>query len=251
MSRESPYRDDNRPPKVFTLASSGEVVLFGPEIDIVNSAEFQRLASIKQLGTSYFVFRGAVHSRFEHSLGAVHIAQRIIDVVNRNPHAATRVTKRQARLIRLFALLHDLPHIPFGHTLEDEFALLQRHDKNPDRIERLLWKSPIGTILAKALEPEEVATLRRISSRGEESEALRRAPMPFASTSSPTPCARTPLTTCTRHGGVRHAGRARRTVPRVLRHHGASDVPVPTNRNRMALGWRSAACRDRTSRARS
>ncbi|HEX3851699.1 MAG TPA: HD domain-containing protein [Polyangiaceae bacterium] len=153
-------RDSER--KVFTIPTSGSVYLYGPELEIVDTKAFQRLASIKQLGTSYFVFRGAVHTRFEHALGAVHMAQRIIDIVNRNPYAQIGVDSRQARLVRLFALLHDLPHIPFGHTLEDEFGLLRRHDENHERIARLLWEGEIGKILGDALDKEELATLRKI-----------------------------------------------------------------------------------------
>jgi HD superfamily phosphohydrolase len=153
-------RDSER--KVFTIPTSGSVYLYGPELEIVDTKAFQRLASIKQLGTSYFVFRGAVHTRFEHALGAVHMAQRIIDIVNRNPYAQIGVDSRQARLVRLFALLHDLPHIPFGHTLEDEFGLLRRHDENHERIARLLWEGEIGKILSDALDKEELATLRKI-----------------------------------------------------------------------------------------
>src|SRR3954469_25404160 len=163
----NPYelcRSEDTDRKVFTIRTSGSVYLYGPELEILDTNEFQRLASIKQLGTSYFVFRGAVHSRFEHSVGAVHMAQRIIDIVNRNPHAETRVERRQTRLIRLFALLHDLPHIPFGHTLEDEFQLLTRHDENHERIDRLLWKSRIGEILEKSLADDELETLKEIVS---------------------------------------------------------------------------------------
>jgi uncharacterized protein len=152
----------DRERKVFTVRTSGSVYLYGPELEIIDTPQFQRLAGIKQLGTSYFVFRGAVHSRFEHALGAVHMAHRIIDVVNRNPHAERKIERHETRLIRLFALLHDLPHIPFGHTLEDEFGLLKRHDENKARINRLLWGGPIGDILRDALEPDELKTLRKI-----------------------------------------------------------------------------------------
>lgn len=158
--------------KVFTLPTSGSVYLYGPELEILDTLEFQRLAGIKQLGTSYFVFRGATHTRFEHALGAVHAAQRIIDVVNRNPHAAIRISKSQTRLVRLLALLHDLPHVPFGHTLEDEFGLLARHDKNRQRVDRLLWGSPIGTILRDALSNEEYKTLRAMVGAASEDKRI-------------------------------------------------------------------------------
>src|SRR5437588_11457218 len=133
---QSPYtkRPEDSRWKVFTIPTTGSVLLFGPELEILDTREFQRLAGIKQLGTSYFVFRGAVHTRLEHSLGALGMAQKMIDAVDRNPYAQTVIDDRAKRLIRLFALLHDLPHIPFGHTLEDEFGLPRRHDKNPARI---------------------------------------------------------------------------------------------------------------------
>src|SRR5262245_46811557 len=162
---ESPYSKrgslDSRT-KVFTVRTSGSVYLFGPELEILDTREFQRLAGIKQLGTSYFVFRGAVHSRFEHALGAVSMAQKMIDAVNRNPFAQRQIGEREIRLIRLFALLHDLPHVPFGHTLEDEFGLLERHDRNEARIKALLWESPIGKVLEAALLPEEYAVFRQM-----------------------------------------------------------------------------------------
>lgn len=162
---ESPYNRRGKldeESKVFTIPISRSVRLFGPELEIIDTPEFQRLAGIKQLGTSYFVFRGAVHTRFEHSLGTVHAAQRIVNVVNANPKRLHEIDKRQTRLVRLFALLHDLPHIPFGHTLEDEFGLLERHDENDDRMNRLLWDGEIGRILHEALEEDEFDLFRRI-----------------------------------------------------------------------------------------
>src|SRR5438067_13582899 len=63
--------------KVFTLpACPGGVILYGPEIELVSTPTFQRLAYIKQLGTSYVVYRGARHTRFEHSLGTLYMADK-------------------------------------------------------------------------------------------------------------------------------------------------------------------------------
>ncbi len=178
MSRESPYRDDNRPPKVFTLASSGEVVLFGPEIDIVNSAEFQRLAGLKQLGTSHLVFRTAVHTRFEHSLGTLSMAQRLIDAVEGNPESRGQVPDEAKQLARLGGLLHDLPHLPFGHTLEDEFELLPRHDKDPVRWRRLLREGELGAVLRGAFDPDFVDELDLVLQAKTEDD-IRRLKYPF------------------------------------------------------------------------
>jgi hypothetical protein len=56
-------------------------------------------------------------------------------------------------------LLHDLPHVPFGHTLEDEFGLLVRHDENFPRLDALLKNSRIGALLAEHLDAEEYEQL--------------------------------------------------------------------------------------------
>src|SRR5215469_14288376 len=72
------------PKKIFTLPISGSVTLWGPEIEVVSTEAFQRLGGVKQLGTSYVVFRGALHTRFEHSLGSLHQAERMIQAVRSN-----------------------------------------------------------------------------------------------------------------------------------------------------------------------
>lgn len=149
----NPYGEDAAM-KTFTVRRSGTVYLFGPEIEVIDTAEFQRLRRIKQLGTSDFVFPGATHSRFEHSLGAVSVAQKIIDAARARPDKdadPADIDRTGERLARLGALLHDLPHVPYGHTLEDEFGLLDRHDENLERIQTLLVDSEVGEILRERL----------------------------------------------------------------------------------------------------
>lgn len=157
----SPYENDVRA-KTFTLPVSGSVVLYGPEIDVVGTRGFQRLGGIKQLGTSYVVFRGALHTRFEHSVGALHQAERMVAAVRTNPREPYDVDPAAHRLARLGALLHDLPHVPFGHTLEDEFHLLVRHDNNDFRIRTLLTDGEIGEILGAAIGDDEFGELCRV-----------------------------------------------------------------------------------------
>ena len=91
------------------------------------------------------VFPGATHTRFEHCVGAVHVAKTIVDHVNKNFKNAKNdsiqwkmcgIDNPATRFIRLGALLHDVGHLPFGHTLEDELNDLRAHD-GPERLNRV------------------------------------------------------------------------------------------------------------------
>lgn len=94
-----------------------------------------------------------MHTRFEHSLGTLAAAQDIIDNVNRNPlmqdEPLVVIGEPIIRLIRLAALLHDIPHVPFGHTLEDEFCVLDKHDSDQRYREYLGPGSELCNVLGK------------------------------------------------------------------------------------------------------
>ena len=62
----------------------GDIELTREEIRVIDTPQFQRLRGIKQLGTAYLVFPGAVHTRFEHSIGTLHMTDRLITSVNKN-----------------------------------------------------------------------------------------------------------------------------------------------------------------------
>jgi len=84
-------------------------------IRLIDTPEFQRLRRIKQLGLGLYTYQGAEHSRFTHSLGALHLMTRILDQLTdrHNIDAADRVAARGA------ALLHDVGHGPFSHAMEN------------------------------------------------------------------------------------------------------------------------------------
>lgn len=115
---------------------SGFVWLYPEEVAVMDHPAFQRLSRIYQLGQTYLVYRGATHKRFEHSLGTVHVIQRMIDALQ-NTHdkalhqklpTAAMLTVSEQRFVRLGALLHDIGHLPAGHTIEDELCLAGKHD---------------------------------------------------------------------------------------------------------------------------
>ncbi len=110
----------------------GDVYLTHEELRVLDTPEMQRLRGIKQLGTAYLVYPGAVHTRFDHSIGSVHTTQKMIDSINLSfeldPAGTIAVSAEEARVIRIAALLHDVTHIPFGHNIEDQDGLFERHD---------------------------------------------------------------------------------------------------------------------------
>lgn len=127
------------------------------EIRVIDTLDFQRLRYIKQLGTASYVFPGATHTRFEHSLGTLAAAQIMIASINNNPDNQLPIELDVVKLIRMCALLHDVTHIPFGHTLEDEGFLFDRHDKTGknSRWEKFLGpSSDIGRRLTEGEEEE-------------------------------------------------------------------------------------------------
>src|SRR5215469_12463948 len=143
--------------KLIRDAVHGDIEMSSLEVELMDTPEFQRLRGIKQLGTAYLVFPSAVHTRFEHSLGTSWMAYRMLNAVRRT----TDISADDENLIRVSALLHDLTHIPFGHTLEDERRVLPRHDKDAERVEHFYRRSSVGRILKRAaLQDAVVETIR-------------------------------------------------------------------------------------------
>src|SRR5437016_11237961 len=98
-------------------------------MSIIGQLAFQRLRRVRQLAWTDLVYPGAVHTRFEHSLGVMHTATMLYDSIHRN---SAEVLKQQLaftedglgrdrQLVRLAALLHDVGHTPFSHSAEDLF----------------------------------------------------------------------------------------------------------------------------------
>src|SRR5580765_3362537 len=131
--------------KLIRDAVHGDIEMSGLEVELMDTPEFQRLRGIKQLGTAYLVYPSATHTRFEHSLGTSWMAHRLVQSIRRT----RSVSLDEDRLIRIAALLHDIMHIPFGHTLEDERRVLPRHDKDESRVRYFLEDSSVGRILKR------------------------------------------------------------------------------------------------------
>jgi len=116
--------------------------------DVVEHPYFQRLRRIQQLGLSSLVYPGATHSRFHHSLGAMHLMYRSLEVLKSKGHS---VTEDESKAAVLAILMHDLGHGPFSHALE---GILVEHVHH-EHISMLLMQSlckQFGKQVAMAIE---------------------------------------------------------------------------------------------------
>jgi HD superfamily phosphohydrolase len=130
----------------------GDVTYDPLSVALLDTPSLQRLGRIYQLGYAHLVYRGATHTRLSHVMGAAHVATRFADSLRSNydslvpdnlpqgvvapeeflPAAGKDLTDRWEilrYLVRWAALLHDVGHVPLGHTLEDEFdKIYEKHD---------------------------------------------------------------------------------------------------------------------------
>ena len=147
--------------KTITNSVQGDVYLNRLERLALDSPPLQRLRRVKQLGNTHLVYPDATHVRLSHILGALRVSQDLLDAVLdqenrpepqpdlfahwRQTLAREEHTRKVAEVIvltRLGALLHDMCHVPFGHTVEDDLGLLVRHDGNVERFQNL-WDSMV------------------------------------------------------------------------------------------------------------
>ena len=93
----------------------GNIIIDDLAKRIINTEEFQRLRSIKQLGCCNFVFPSAVHTRFEHSLGVYHLSKKYIQILNTDG----QFTEEDIKCITIGALIHDIGHGPYSHLFDE------------------------------------------------------------------------------------------------------------------------------------
>jgi HD superfamily phosphohydrolase len=147
---------------------------------VVDTPAVQRLRYVRQLGHAFLVYPGATHNRFEHALGAYHLARRALvqleEAGDASPDPAERVR------LKLAALLHDIGHYPFSHALEEaglphhetlaaahlsDGALAKRLADLGVPVERLLSliqgraREPLGGLIAGSLDVDKLDYLSR------------------------------------------------------------------------------------------
>jgi HD superfamily phosphohydrolase len=94
-------------------------------LDIIDHPWFQRLRRISQLGLSHLVYPGAVHNRFHHALGAMHLMQGAVEEIRLK---GTSVSDEEFQGVVMAILLHDIGHGPFSHALEDSIVQGVTHE---------------------------------------------------------------------------------------------------------------------------
>ncbi|MCE9602610.1 MAG: HD domain-containing protein [Gemmatimonadetes bacterium] len=130
----------------------------GPYLRLMDSAPFQRLRYVRQLGLAHLVYPGATHSRFEHALGAYHLARLTVRVLD-DAGELGAVPELDRQLVVAAALLHDIGHYPFSHALEEIGVPHHEEVAAP-----LIADGPVGRILREEFAsdaPERILALVR------------------------------------------------------------------------------------------
>lgn len=134
--------------KIIQDSVHGGIRLEGVFLSLVETPELQRLHSIHQLGLAYLVYPGANHTRFEHSLGAYAVGRRVC--------RSLALDSEETRLLECAALLHDVGHLPYSHTLE--FVLHEQFGMDHEDISRRLIEGK-ETVLS----PQEKSSLGKVA----------------------------------------------------------------------------------------
>ncbi len=115
------------------------------ELKVIDSPIFQRLRRIRQLSGAHLTYPGAQHTRFEHSLGVMHIAgQAGLALAEKNI-----IKKDDIQNLRIAGLLHDIGHGPFSHLFEEVFQEKTKVS-HEDLGKKIILKTQIGDILSKS-----------------------------------------------------------------------------------------------------
>ena len=104
----------DRSGKIIVDSIHRDIHLSDREVQVIDTASFQRLRQLKQLQMGHVTYPNATHTRFAHSLGALGIMSRIITVAEKT----LRLTKIDQENLRLASLLHDIGHYPYSHLME-------------------------------------------------------------------------------------------------------------------------------------
>lgn len=120
MSKKRRLLDNDKLPTTIFDPVHREYELGAEIMDIINTTVFQRLRRLKQLATTHWVWLGATHTRFEHSISVAYLAGHLATTLQRKQPELC-ISDRQILLVQLAGLLHDVGHGPFSHLFDDVF----------------------------------------------------------------------------------------------------------------------------------
>ncbi|MEI7553901.1 HD domain-containing protein [Candidatus Chlorohelix sp.] len=133
----------------------GDIQLDRKVLQILDTAHYQRLRGVQQLGFTSWTWPGAHHTRFEHSLGVFHLTrQAVLHLLRRTEY---QFTQAEVNTALAAALLHDIGHFPFSHAVEElDLNIIRSHEAIGREI---VMGAEIGAILRNSwgVEPEKVA----------------------------------------------------------------------------------------------
>jgi len=149
----------------------GYVYITEAEKEIIDSYPVQRLRRLRQLAGAEYVYPGANHTRFEHSIGVIYLAGKVTE----NPNISQVISEEEAEAVRIAGLLHDVGHGPFSHvfehlltkklnkTHEDVTAWIIKHSELKDLLGRLGYEAEdIAELAVGSLSMGEKAFLNQI-----------------------------------------------------------------------------------------
>lgn len=133
----------------------GYIYITENEKEIIDSYPVQRLRRLRQLAGAEYVYPGANHTRFEHSVGVMYLAGRAAE----NPNISNHLNEKEVETVKIAALLHDTGHGPFSHVFEH--LLIKELDKTHEDITSwIIEKSELKDLLKKlGYRPKDVGRL--------------------------------------------------------------------------------------------
>lgn len=150
----------------------GFIKMSSDERKILDSFPLQRLRDIHQLGLTYLVYPSSTHKRFEHSLGVVEPATKVFDVITTSENIHSRIEESLPeineeggkgywrKVVRIAALCHDVGHLPFSHTGENE---LMPEKWNHERMTVKILKEKLASLFEELTPPVRVEDVIKIA----------------------------------------------------------------------------------------
>uniref|UniRef100_A0A3Q1HLR5 HD domain-containing protein n=1 Tax=Anabas testudineus TaxID=64144 RepID=A0A3Q1HLR5_ANATE len=135
--------------KVFNDSVHGHMEFHPLLVKIIDTPQFQRLRYIKQLGGAYFVYPGASHNRFEHSLGVGYLAGELAQALKtkHDNEGENLIDEKDILSVQIAGLCHDLGHGPFSHMFESVFSVLQHEQISIEMFEHLVEENRLKPLM--------------------------------------------------------------------------------------------------------